>query len=184
MDHGLRKFNPGGCNEGTKCKFVHPRMCTESLSKRSCAKLKAGGRCDQGFHVKGTKAVAKLASTKVDDKKQAPKREAPKKKVQQPAASERVEQPVSAATPGPGPQPLPQTQVPSSQDHALLSFLGGFLRGEMIKLLQQEQIIQTGRVSPLPTSLGCGPVQPHLAPSVQVPTTTMGSTLLTLLGVQ
>jgi hypothetical protein len=53
----------GGCSKGKKCLLAHPRMCASSVATRTCIKLSGGGRCFQGYHVRGTKAslIAKPA---------------------------------------------------------------------------------------------------------------------------
>jgi hypothetical protein len=45
MDNGNGQ---GGCSKGKSCEAVHPKMCHQSLSTRSCSNIKDGARCTAG----------------------------------------------------------------------------------------------------------------------------------------
>ena len=53
LNHGM---GPGGCQDGDNCKDIHPKMCRESLNTGKCP---SSGRCQFGYHVKGTSIETK-----------------------------------------------------------------------------------------------------------------------------
>jgi hypothetical protein len=116
MDNGVK-----GCSRGSACKQVHPKMCSESLAIRTCVKIGGGGRCNMGYHVKGTKVGS---TNPLTAKAVIPGLRAPKV----------VNTPVQV--------PLP-VQVPQLDQQTLLaSFLGEMIRGEVVKILQGQGIIR------------------------------------------
>ena len=53
LDNGIGE---GGCKYGKNCKFgIHLKMCDKSLKTRTCPNAKKGTRCDNGYHLSGTK---------------------------------------------------------------------------------------------------------------------------------
>jgi hypothetical protein len=57
LDYGTDSTSSKGCGNRRKCGDMHPKMCKESMENKTCSRMKDGGRCDQGYHVRGTKAT-------------------------------------------------------------------------------------------------------------------------------
>ena len=57
---------PKGCQEGKNCRKFHPRMCRESLTKRTCSKIGDASRCSQGYHVRSITFKVPKNNTHID----------------------------------------------------------------------------------------------------------------------
>jgi hypothetical protein len=178
MDNGT---GHGGCTNGKTCEAVHPKMCHQSLTTRSCSNIKDGARCTGGYHVRGTKysPPKPLGAKNSSNVKTTPE-------VQGTGGGNRRVNTSSSVLPTASYSPLLSANPISSatslgeQQAALNSVFSEIIQAEVIKLLQ------TGTLWPQLTSQSCGPAVPPVAPRGQDATTTMGNlgALLSLLGSQ
>jgi hypothetical protein len=181
MDNGNGQ---GGCSKGKSCEAVHPKMCHQSLSTRSCSNIKDGARCTAGYHVRGTKYAASKPlgvnnTTSVKSTPEVPGQRGPRGGNRRDNTSSFVS-PTPSYSPVLSAKPLSNATSLGDQQAALTSVFSEIIRAEVVKLLQ------TGTLWPQQTSQSCGPVVPPAALRGQDSTTTMGNlgALLSLLGAQ
>jgi hypothetical protein len=174
-----------GCSKGRNCEAVHPRMCHQSLSTRSCNNIKDGARCTAGYHVKGTK-VPSIKPLSSNDRSKVSGVNANKADHKKTKDTNQTWSSSSPPSVNQARHSAPTTGPPSMGDQQLdfSSVFGEIIRAEVIKLLQ------TGSLWPQRSSQQGGlAVSPPTSPPVLKgpdPTITMGSlgALLSLMGNQ